>query len=109
MDRESQDNIEGNRNNGYEIIWLDISGDYRVSGGSFIAARNQSMTAQKLSNLRQRFESTILRKIAGVRINGANAPQVPNTSHYELSIHRGGIDSAAFRFDRLSISIIQKT
>lgn len=46
-----------------------------------MATRNQRATAQKLSNLREQFESTILRKIDGVQINGANAPRVPNTSN----------------------------
>jgi cysteine desulfurase len=58
----------------------NIPGIVGLAEALSIASRNQNTMAQKLSNLRQRFESTILRTIDGVQINGAHAPRVPNTS-----------------------------
>jgi len=46
-----------------------------------IAATNLNKETEKLTNLRQRFESAILEKIDGVQINGLQAPRVPNTSN----------------------------
>ncbi|MEI8173589.1 MAG: cysteine desulfurase NifS [Deltaproteobacteria bacterium] len=46
-----------------------------------IAATNLHKGTEKLLNLRQRFETSILEKIDGVQINGLQAPRVPNTSN----------------------------
>jgi cysteine desulfurase len=50
-----------------------------------IATRDLHTVSQRISQLRQRFEATIMRKIGGVQVNGLNAPRVPNTSN--MSFH----------------------
>jgi len=50
-----------------------------------IATRDLLMVSQRISQLRQRFEATIMRKIGDVQGNGLNAPRVPNTSN--MSFH----------------------
>jgi cysteine desulfurase len=67
----------------------NIPGIVGLAEALSIATRNQSATVQTLSNLRDRFESTILRKIDGVQINGANAPRVPNTSNMSFQFIEG--------------------
>lgn len=67
----------------------NIPGIVGLAEALSIANRNQSATVQTLSNLRDRFESTILRKIDGVQINGANAPRVPNTSNMSFQFIEG--------------------
>jgi cysteine desulfurase len=67
----------------------NIPGIVGLAEALSIANRNQSATVQTLSNLRDRFESTILRIIDGVQINGANAPRVPNTSNMSFQFIEG--------------------
>jgi cysteine desulfurase len=67
----------------------NIPGIVGLAEALSIANRNQSATVQTLSNLRDRFESTILIKIDGVQINGANAPRVPNTSNMSFQFIEG--------------------
>jgi cysteine desulfurase len=67
----------------------NIPGIVGLAEALSIANRNQSATVQTLSNLRDRFESTILRKIDGVQINGANAPRVPTTSNMSFQFIEG--------------------
>lgn len=58
----------------------NIPGIVGLAEALSLATSHLPETAQKLTGLRDRFESTIVRKIEGVRINGADAPRVPNTS-----------------------------
>ena len=63
----------------------NIPGVVGFAAALSIAIRNLHTVSQRISKLRQRFESNVLNKISGVQINGVNAPRVPNTS--SMSFH----------------------
>lgn len=67
----------------------NIPGIVGLAEALFLAVQNQSTTTHKLSKLRDRFESTILRKIDDVQINGANVPRVPNTTNMSFQFIEG--------------------
>jgi cysteine desulfurase len=54
-----------------------------------MAVCDLNTAAQRLSNLRQRLESTILSKIGDVQINGTHAPRIPNTSNMSFQFIEG--------------------
>jgi cysteine desulfurase len=58
----------------------NIPGIVGLAEALSIATGDQNASSQRISDLRQRFESIILKKIDGVQINGVSAPRVPNTS-----------------------------
>ncbi|MEN6317816.1 MAG: cysteine desulfurase NifS [Syntrophaceae bacterium] len=62
-----------------------------------IATRDLNISSQRIADLRQRFESIILKKIDGVQINGAHAPRVPNTSNMSFQFIEG--ESILLHFD----------
>ena len=67
----------------------NIPGIVGLAEALSIATGSLPKVSQKLSNLRQRFEATVLRKINGVQINGGNAPRVPNTSNMSFQFIEG--------------------
>jgi cysteine desulfurase len=67
----------------------NIPGIVGLSEALSIATQNLSTATHTLSTLRQRFESSILKKIDGVQINGVSAPRVPNTSNMSFQFIEG--------------------
>jgi cysteine desulfurase len=50
-----------------------------------LASRDMESESQRLASLRNRFEGQVGRRIGDVRVNGANAARVPNTSNIEFA------------------------
>jgi len=67
----------------------NIPGIVGLAEALAIAIANQSATAYKLSNLRDYFESNILKKIERVQIHGINAPRLPNTTNMSFQFIEG--------------------
>jgi cysteine desulfurase len=67
----------------------NVPGIVGLAEALLLATGNLPEVAQKLTGLRQRFESTVLRKVNGVQINGGNAPRVPNTSNMSFQFVEG--------------------
>jgi cysteine desulfurase len=67
----------------------NIPGIVGLAEALLLATGNLPEVAQKLTGLRQRFESTVLRKVNSVQINGGNAPRVPNTSNMSFQFVEG--------------------
>jgi cysteine desulfurase len=67
----------------------NVPGIVGLAEALLLATGNLPEVAQKLTGLRQRFESTVLRKVNSVQINGGNAPRVPNTSNMSFQFVEG--------------------
>ncbi len=67
----------------------NIPGIVGLAEALSIATQNLNASSQRISDLRQRFESVILEKIDGVQINGIQAPRVPNTSSMSFQFIEG--------------------
>lgn len=67
----------------------NIPGIVGLAEAISIATRDLNISSQRIADLRQLFESTILKKIDGVQINGVHAPRVPNTSNMSFQFIEG--------------------
>lgn len=83
--------VGGGQERGWRGGTLNVPSIVGLGVACELRHRNLSSAIERMSRLRDRFEAVVLSAIPGVRINGAGAQRVPNTSNITVS----GVDGMA--------------
>jgi cysteine desulfurase len=83
--------VGGGQERGWRGGTLNVPGIVGLGVACELRHRNLSSAIEWMSRLRDRFESVVMNAIPNVRVNGADAQRVPNTTNITVS----GVDGMA--------------
>ena len=75
----------GGQEDGLRGGTLNVPGIVGLGVAAEVAAERLAADARRQRRLRDRFEAAILDRVSGARVNGAEAPRLPNTSSIRFS------------------------